>query len=74
MGGLVGVWCGGRKRKKFHRVFVYAECRVGTGFCHLCLGSNPCSAIPAPARHQSTSGHLSMSPWKPLCTAFMHVH
>ena len=34
-------------------------------------GQQP-GAMPAQARHQSTSGHLSM--WKPLCTAFMHVH
>ena len=37
---------GGRKRKKLHGVCVYAECRVGTGFRQLCLGSNPAQRQP----------------------------
>ena len=39
---------GGRKRKKLHRVCVHAECRIGTGFSQLCLGSNQAPRWPEP--------------------------
>ena len=57
------VWCGGRKRKELHGVCVYAECGVGTGFCQLCLGSNPTQRRPeteAPV-HQWPSFYVETS-------------
>ena len=54
----VCVWCGGSKRKELNGVCVYAECRVGTGFCQLCLGSNPAQ------RHPETEAPVHL--WLPV--------
>ena len=62
----VGV--GGRKGKKLHGVCVYADCRIGTGFSQLCLGSNL-------APHQ-LEPEASVHQWPPvyICGSVLFVH